>query len=165
MPDAQAAYETAITALYPALAGVNLIYGLGMLELGVTFDYAQLLIDADIAEMILYSLGGIPVNDETLAVEAINEVGPFKDFLRHKSTFNHRKSQSFGPLTDRRMRHSWLESGAKDMTTRALEKARHILATHKPLPIPEEAKQAIRKFVADEERARNIPVFGEERAA
>gem|GEM_PF-6680728 len=41
VPDAQAAYETAITALYPALAGVNLIYGLGMLELGVTMDYAQ----------------------------------------------------------------------------------------------------------------------------
>ena len=63
VPDAQAAYETAITALYPALAGVNLIYGLGMLELGVTFDYSHLLIGADIAEMILYSLGGIPVND------------------------------------------------------------------------------------------------------
>lgn len=161
MPDAQAAYETAITALYPALAGVNLIYGLGMLELGVTMDYAQLLIDSDIAEMILFSLGGIPVNDETLAVEAIHEVGPFKDFLTHKSTFAYRKSQSYGPMTDRRMRHSWLASGAKDMTQRAYEKARHILATHKPLPIPEEARLAIRKFVADEERARNIPVFGE----
>ncbi len=158
VPDAQAAYETAITALYPALAGVNLIYGLGMLELGVTFDYAQLLIDSDIAEMILFSLGGIPVNDETLAVEAIHEVGPFKDFLTHKSTFKHRKSQSFGPLTDRRMRHSWLEAGGKDMTTRALEKARHILATHKPLPIPEAARQELRDFINREEKARNLPI-------
>lgn len=132
-----------------------------MLELGVTMDYAQLMIDSDIADMILYSLQGIPVNDETLAVEAINQVGPFKDFLTHKSTFNFRKSQSYAPLTDRRMRHNWLADGSKDMTTRAYEKARHILATHKPLPIPEEARLAIRNFVADEERKRGIPVFGE----
>ena len=140
------------------MAGVNLIYGLGMLELGVTFDYAQLMIDSDIAEMILFSLGGIPVNDETLAVEAIKEVGPFKDFLTHKSTFQYRKSQSFAPLTDRRMRHNWVNSGSKDMTQRALEKARHILATHKPLPIPEEARQEIRAFINKEEKARNLPI-------
>ena len=136
-----------------------------MLELGVTMDYAQLMIDSDIADMILYSLQGIPVNDETLAVEAINQVGPFKDFLTHKSTFNYRKSQSYAPLTDRRMRHNWLNDGSKDMTPRAYEKARHILATHKALPIPEEARLAIRKFVADEERKRGIPVFGEEAKA
>lgn len=118
-----------MTAILPALAGVNLIYGLGMLELGVTFDYAQLLMGADIAEMILFSLGGIPVNDETLAVEAIHEVGSFKDFLTHKSTFKYRKSQSYGPLTDRRMRHRWLADGSKDMTARAYERAKHILAT------------------------------------
>ena len=129
-----------------------------MLELGVTMDYAQLLIDSDIAEMILFSLGGIPVNDETLAVEAIHEVGPFKDFLTHKSTFQHRKSQSYGPLTDRRMRHSWLKDGGKDMTQRALEKARHILATHKPLPIPEEARLALRKFINHEEKSRGLPL-------
>ena len=140
------------------MAGVNLIYGLGMLELGVTMDYAQLLIDADIAEMILFSLGGIPVNDETLAVEAINEVGPFKDFLTHKSTFQHRKSQSYGSLTDRRMRHSWLKDGGKDMTQRALEKARHILATHKPLPVPEEARLALRIFINNEEKSRGLPL-------
>lgn len=158
MPDAQAAYESTLTALYPALAGVNLIYGLGMLELGVTFDYAQLMIDSDIADMILFSLGGIPVNDETLAIEAIKEVGPFKDFLTHKSTFKYRKSQSHAPLTDRRMRHLWLDAGSKDMTTRAYEKARHILATHKPLPIPEEGKKQLREFINREEKLHNLPL-------
>ena len=158
MPDAQAAYETAITALYPALGGVNLIYGLGMLELGVTFDYAQLLIDADIAEMILYSLKGIAVTDETLAVEAIHEVGPFKDFLAHKSTFTNRKSQSYGPLTDRNMRHNWLKSGGKDMTTKAYEKARNILATHQPAAIPGDGAKQLRDFINNEEKLRNLPI-------
>ena len=158
MPDAQAAFETMITALYPALAGVNLIYGLGMLELGVTFDYAQLLIGSDIADMILYSLGGIPVNDETLAVEDIKEVGSFKDFLTHKSTFKNRRIQSYAQYSDRRMRHLWVKSGSKDMTTRAYEKAREILAHHQPLPVPEEARKAIREFINSEERKRNLAI-------
>jgi trimethylamine--corrinoid protein Co-methyltransferase len=158
VPDAQAAYETAITAMLPALAGVNLIYGLGMLELGVTFDYAQLMIDSDIAEMILFSLGGIPVNDETLAVEDIIEVGPLKDFLTHKSTFKNRKSQSYGPITDRHMRGNWLKKGGQDMTQRALERARHILRNHQPLPLPEEARLALRAFVNEEEKKRGLPL-------
>ncbi|HED24136.1 MAG TPA: [trimethylamine--corrinoid protein] Co-methyltransferase, partial [Firmicutes bacterium] len=48
MPDAQAAHEKTITAMLAAQGGANLIYGAGMLELGVTFDFAQLLIDNEI---------------------------------------------------------------------------------------------------------------------
>jgi trimethylamine--corrinoid protein Co-methyltransferase len=127
-----------------------------MLELGVTFDYSQLLIGGDIAEMILYSLGGIPVNDESLAVEDIKEVGSFRDFLTHKSTMKHLRSQSFAPVSDRRMRHKWLESGGKDMTQRARERAKEILTSHKPLPIPEAARKEIREIIHDQERKRGL---------
>ena len=91
-----------MTAMLPALAGANLIYGLGLIELGMTFDYSQLIIDADIANMILYSLKGIPVNDQFLSVDAINKVGSFGDFMTHRSTFDFRKSQSQPSIIDRR---------------------------------------------------------------
>ena len=39
--------------------------------------------------MIQYVVGGIPVNDETLAVDVTKEVGSFKDFLSHPATFKH----------------------------------------------------------------------------
>ena len=42
---AQSGHEKTLTALLPALAGANLIYCLGMLESGVTFDYGQLVMD------------------------------------------------------------------------------------------------------------------------
>ena len=50
----------------PALAGANIIYGLGMLEMGVTLCFKQLLMDADMAAMIKHILAGVPVNDYTL---------------------------------------------------------------------------------------------------
>ena len=42
MVDAQSGHEKTITGILPALAGANVIYGLGMLEMGITFDLAQL---------------------------------------------------------------------------------------------------------------------------
>jgi trimethylamine--corrinoid protein Co-methyltransferase len=64
--DAQSGHEKTITGLLPALAGANVIYGLGMLEMGITFDLTQLVLDHEFATMMLHSLQGIPVNDETL---------------------------------------------------------------------------------------------------
>ena len=69
-----------MTGLLPALAGANLIYGLGMLESGVTFDFGQLVMDNEFARMIRHAVGGIRVDDESLAVEDIAAVGPVTDF-------------------------------------------------------------------------------------
>jgi len=49
--DAQSGHEKTITGMLPALAGANVIYGLGMLEMGITFDLAQLVLDNEIAEI------------------------------------------------------------------------------------------------------------------
>ena len=49
-----------MTALMAALAGANLIYGAGMTESGVTFDYAQYVLDNEIATMVKRAVGGIP---------------------------------------------------------------------------------------------------------
>ena len=52
MVDAQSGHEKTITGILPALAGANVIYGSGMLEMGITFDLAQLVLDNEIAGMI-----------------------------------------------------------------------------------------------------------------
>ena len=94
MADAQSGHEKTITSLLPALAGANLIYGLGMLESGVTIDYAQLVMDAEFARMVKFCVPGIPVTDATLSVDVIGEVGPFKDFLSHEDTYEGMRGQS-----------------------------------------------------------------------
>jgi trimethylamine--corrinoid protein Co-methyltransferase len=149
--DAQSGHEKTLTGLLPALAGANLIYGLGMIEMGMTIDYGQLVMDNEFARMIKHTLQGIPVNDETLAVDVIREVGIGKDFLSHETTFNHMRSQSQPELIDRRTREDWLADGSKDLYQRALEKAKHILETHEPDPLSQEARTTIRSIVEDAE--------------
>ncbi len=135
-----------------ALAGANLIYGLGMIESGMTFDYGQLVMDNEIAKMIKQCVGGIPVNDETLSVEVTKEVGPFKDFLTHKNTFDHMNIQSQPKLMDRRVRANWEAAGSKSLHERAMEEARHIMETHKPDPLPEGVAEKLRAIVEETEK-------------
>jgi trimethylamine--corrinoid protein Co-methyltransferase len=150
--DAQAGYEKAITGLLPALAGANVIYGLGMLEMGITFDLAQLVWDHEIAEMILHSLKGVPVNDETLAVDVIKEMGIGKDYLAHETTLKHMRSQSQAHLIDRRMREDWEAAGSTDAYKRAHDKMIDILETYEPPPLPDDVQENVRSIVVEAEK-------------
>ena len=130
-----------------ALAGTNLIYGLGMIESGVTFDYAQLVIDDEIAHMVKCVVGGIKVSDERLAVDDIARVGSFGDFLSLDATMAHMREQSQPALIDRRVREDWEERGSTDMYQRALVRAREILETHVPEPLPEEVAAKLKSII------------------
>jgi len=132
-----------------------MIYGLGMLESGITFDYGQLVLDCEIARMIKFTVQGIPVNDETLAVDAIKEIGPGKNFLMHPTTIKGMRSQSKPELIDRRMREAWQTAGATTAYERALEKARWILANHRPEPLPADVLAQIRQIVERTEEKLN----------
>ncbi len=140
-----------MTALLTALAGANLIYGAGMTESGVTFDYAQYVVDNDIAKMVKYAVQGIPVSDETLGVEDIHAVGPFGDFMSLDSTYKHMREISQPRLMDRRVRDDWQASGGKDAYVVAQEEAIRILDEHHPEPLPAEVVEQIEAVVRDAE--------------
>ena len=70
-----------------ALAGASIIYGAGMIESGVTFDCAQLVMDNEFAQMIKFVVNGIEIDDERLMVDEIHKVGAFGDFLSLDSTY------------------------------------------------------------------------------
>ena len=152
MTDAQAGHEKTITSLLPALAGANLIYGLGMLESGVTIDYAQLVMDAEFARMVKYVVPGIAVNDETLSVDVIAEIGPFGDFLSHDDTYKGMRTQSQSRLIDRRVREDWTADGSTTIYDRALFEARRILETHVPDPLPEGVAAELKSIIAAAEQ-------------
>ena len=134
------------------LAGANIIYGLGMLEMGMTISYSQLLMDAEMAEMMLFSMDGIVVNDETLSVDVIKEVGPRSDFLAHMNTFENMYIQSKPKLIDRLTRDRWIEAGH-----RALIAAKELLATWEPEPLSEEACARVRAVLNAAERDYGVP--------
>ena len=101
--DAQAGHEKTLTGLAAALAGTNLIYGPGMLDSGNTLDYAMMVVDDEIARMIRKFVGGVKVDDVTMAVDEICAIAPFNDYLSTDFTYQHMRELSISKLLDRRV--------------------------------------------------------------
>ncbi len=131
-----------------------------MLEMGITFDLAQLVWDHEIAEMILHSLKGVPVNDITLAIDVIKEMGIGQDYLSHPTTYEHMRSQSQARLIDRRMREDWEAAGSKDAYQRSHEKMIDILETYEPPPLADDVLKNVRDIVVEAEK--ELGVYSEE---
>jgi len=121
--------------------------------MGITFDLAQLVLDDEIAGMIKTAVNGIAVNDITLSIDMIKENGQFHDYLAHRSTFDHMRTISSPKIMNRQMRHQWTKGGEKDAYERARDEVKHILKTHKPVPLSEEVLKKVRSIVdgAEEE--------------
>ena len=139
-----------------ALAGASIIYGAGMIESGVTFDCAQLVMDNEFAAMIKFVVNGIGVNDELLMVDEIHKVGAFGDFLSLDSTYKHMREQSQPRLLDRRVREEWQSDGATDLYARSQAKAREIIETHVPEPLDADIVKEMRAFVAQADQERGV---------
>ena len=119
-----------------ALAGGNFIHGAGLLESWMTVSYEQMVIDDEILGMIARCLRGIEVNDETLALDIINGVGPGGHFLAQKHTLRHAGSEYFMPsVGDRFGREDWEKLGGKDTAQKAGDKTKAILLTSSPSPL------------------------------
>jgi len=156
--DAQAGHEKTITSLLPALAGANLIYGMGMLELGVTFSYGQLVIDNEIASMVKSVVQGSPVDMETVGIDSIHKIGSGKNFLKEKHTLKYMPlEQSKVHLFDRRTRGSWEKKGGSDVRQRANEMAVEILREHKPMPLDPDVHQELKRVIERAESRVHAP--------
>ena len=138
------------------MAGANLIYGAGMTESGVTFDYAQYVLDNDIAQMVKHTVAGVAVNDETLAVDDIHEVGPFGDFMSLDATLKHMRELSQPRFMDRRVREDWEAMGSRDAYSAAKEVAKQILEEHHPAPLPDDVVEQIDGIVQESQTARGV---------
>jgi trimethylamine--corrinoid protein Co-methyltransferase len=149
-------HEKTLTGLIPALAGADMIYGPGMLESGITFDFGQLVLDCEFIRMIKFTLNGISVNEETIALDALKEVGSQGDFLGHPHTFQNMTRQSRSELIDRRNRGKWEKDGATDSYARASQKARYILEHHQPDPLPGHVIRQLRNIVRETEKEMGI---------
>ncbi len=148
LPDIQAGYEKGITGMAVALAGSNYIHhSAGLLESLLTVAYEQYVMDDDINGSIMRMVRGIEVTDETLSVEVIDQVCRGEGhYLSTPQTLALMNTEYYYPHTgDRQVRERWELDGSLDMWARARQKAKTVLQTHKPDPIPPEVDQAIRQ--------------------
>ena len=145
--DAQSGYEKGLTVTLAAQAGSNLITqasGMQASLMGCALE--SYVIDNDMLGSILKSLNPIEVNDETLALEAIDEVARGEGhFLGRSETLERMESDFVYPdIGDRRTVDEWEADGAPDIRSVAIDRTREILQQHHPRHLSEELDQALR---------------------
>ena len=146
--DVQAGFEKAASVILTALAGSNFIHhAAGMIENMNTVAAEQFVIDNEILGMAMRVLQGIEVDDETLALDVIDQVGPGGHFLMADHTIRHMRSELYYPsaVVDRQGWDMWKQDGSQDAVQRARQIAQDILANHQPNPLDRATERWIRK--------------------
>jgi len=126
--DEQAAMEAAINIATSALVGGNMIHDVGYLEQGLTSSMEMMVASDEIIDMVKRILRGIPVTDETMALDVMDEVGPGGQYLDHDHTYSRFKTEIWRPkLIDRRNWENWELAGSKTYQERVHERVIEIL--------------------------------------
>ena len=105
----------------------------------------------ELVAMSRFFAGGIPVNKESLAFDALKRVSktPGSMFLMDDHTFEHFMEAQFAPqLMDRLRYDAWSSAGAQDMHARCNVMAKRILSEHKMKPKSKEVLAQIDKLVS-----------------
>jgi trimethylamine--corrinoid protein Co-methyltransferase len=145
--DAQYGVEKGMTSFAAAASGANLIYessGMTASLLGASFE--AFVLDDEMHSATYRALRGIEVSEDNLGYDAICEaILGDGHFLGGNHTIAAMERDYFYPtLADRDQPQAWAENGAQDAWGRARERAREILATHRPAYLNPEQDKAIR---------------------
>ena len=112
--DAQAAYESVFSLWGAVMGGANLVFhGAGWLEGGLRASFEKMVLDADLINMVGTFLAPVIVDQATMALDAIDEVGPGGHFFGTQHTQDRYRSAFFSPMvSDWRNFESWEEAGS-----------------------------------------------------
>lgn len=148
----QIGHEHTLPTLTIALAGGDLLNGIGMLEGSKVLSFVQLMIDHEIATAVLRLISGFGVSDESLALSMIDRVGPRGSFLQEPHTYQHMREIWDPSLSDLRPYDVWKAAGAETMEETARKKAKEILAKHTPVPLDASISRQLSAIVAEAEK-------------
>jgi len=145
--DAQSGYEAAMNGLVTAMSGLNIVNGLGALELGYTFDYAKFMLDLDMANYIQVLLNGVELSTAEMALDLIKAKGPGGEFLSSDHTMQRMRQLSNPKFFDRRDREAWMELDQRDSVERAYAESQRIIREHQPPAVSAEVKGQVDEII------------------
>ena len=151
--DEQALIEAALSIMLTAQGGANLNHDVGYIEHGNCSSLEYLSICDDLIGYARKVVNGIEVNEETLALDVIDRVGPGGNFLGEKHTMEHFRKETWYPrLFTRKIYENWVADGSKTLFQRSNERVIDILENHEPDPLPKDVQQKMKDII---QRAEN----------
>jgi len=148
--DAQAAYESVFSLWGAVMGGVNfMMHGAGWMEGGLHASAAKFVLDAELLGMVEAFLDPIVVDEDTLAIDAIREVGPGGHFFGVEHTQARFRTAFHRPMiSDWRNYETWVEAGRPEAAAKADQLARRHLDVYEPPAMDPAVRAELDDFVA-----------------
>ncbi len=146
-PNWQAGIDNSMSTFMASIAMSDMLLGVGLLHGSRIWSFAQMLLDCEIFDMVIQTLRGIQVDEESMALDVIDRVGPGNHFLGQKHTRKHMRQLWLPKYMDRRPYDEWEEKGdgAVDWAT---EEAKRILETHQPEELDRRLAEELKRISA-----------------
>ncbi len=148
--DLQIGLERMIAALPPALAGADNLSGIGgAWENAGSLEMA--VIDDEIYQDVFRLVRGIEVDEDRLALDVIDKVGPMGNFLAQRHTMKYLREGEMrnSPLWDKRTMDRARTEGVRPIQEVARDRVRKILAEHTATPLDRDVDRELTRVVAE----------------
>ena len=147
--DAQSAYESQMSLWANMMGGANLVWhGAGWLEGGLTSSFEKVVIDADNLQMMSEVMKPLQVDDASLALEAIEDVGIGGHFFGTAHTIERYENAFYNPLvSDWRNFESWEEAGSPSAADHANRIWKQLLREYEAPPMAQDRREELDAFV------------------
>jgi len=148
--DAQAAYESVFSLWGAIMGGVNILkHGAGWMEGGLQASFEKMVLDADLLQMVAAFLTPLEVNDDTMAIDAMTEVGPGGHFFGAAHTMERYTTAFYSPMiSDWRNYEAWQEAGSPNAYETANRLYKQLLDEYEQPPIDAAIAEELAAFVA-----------------
>lgn len=145
--DTQAAADAALSLFSVTIGGANLIHDIGYLDCAMTGSLELVLLCNEIIGWIKRYLSNLEINDETLALDVIHDVGPDGYFLQAHHTLQHVREDWVPTLFDRYDYAQWEQNGGENLQQRANKIIQKILQSHQPRSLSETIEQQLQDVI------------------
>ena len=151
--DQQCGAEVMLSLVTALIHGANIVHDVGFMDAGLQGSLQLIAIANDLLGFIRAATAGVVVNDETLALDVIEELGPTGNYLEHEHTIGHFREPYYSKLADKNVYAVWLKRGGTTMEARAASQVDDILASHQPEPLPGDVRRDIRRIIEREQES------------
>jgi trimethylamine--corrinoid protein Co-methyltransferase len=145
--DGQAAIDAQFAVLIALMAKTNLNHDVGYLESGLTSSPEMVVLTNEIISMSRRFVEGVRLDDETLALDVIHEVGPGGQFIDHDHTLAHWRELWVPQLFNRQRLEAWEKQGAKDINAGLREMTISLMDEHQVAPLPASVESEIESIL------------------
>lgn len=154
--DGQAMAESTMSMLAAVQCGANFIlHSAGWLEGGLVMGYEKFILDADFCSALHTYMAGFSIDENQLAFEAFQEVGPGKHFFGCGHTMANYTTAFWESATaDNNSFEQWRDAGESEAQTRANAIWKRVLREYQAPALDVAVDEALRDFVTRRKQAR-----------